>query len=210
MFTYLSQLPFKLACSKNGTLRATLLRFTTALYTASDMALWLGPGRNFLQRSWDEAASNYSDILAYSDVEMQLTMPSEQQPPTTYIERYSIYTGFTLPLHASLAELSWGGWKLVALPLILKHTLQLFGKVAEQKGDVSLSRYLLAFLAALKRSKKLSPSEVDIVWRERLEKWCLERMGRLSLGTDESQVKEVSGLTFQYDVLTRDIGSGTL
>ncbi|KAF8622933.1 hypothetical protein AX15_006611 [Amanita polypyramis BW_CC] len=188
LFAYLPQLPLKSACSKNGTLRVALLQFATALYTASDMTLWLGLGRNFLQRSWDEATSDHPDILPQDDVRVQPGALSEQQLADISIERRSLYICFTLPLHASLAELSWGGWKPVALPLVLKHTLQLFGEVTGQNLDMELSRYLLAFIAALKRTKKLSPSEVGVVWRERLEKWCLERMDRLSLRINDDQV----------------------
>ena len=160
-------------------LHAAVLRFTTALYTASDMALWIGSGRRFLQRSWDEAASDFSDkanALVDADVDMQPSLSSEQQQPNAPSQSGSIYTSFTLPFHACLAELSWGGWKLIALPLVLKHTLPLFINVDQDQHDGQLSRFLLAFLAALKRSKKLNPSEVDVVWRERLEKHCLDKI----------------------------------
>ena len=184
-------------------LHAALLRFTTALYTASDMDLWLGSGRSFLQRSWDEAASDFSDkadTLVDADVDMHPSLSSDQQQPNAPSQGGSIYTSFTLPFHACLAELSWGGWKFIALPLVLKHTLSLFTSVDQETPDGQLSRLLLAFLAALKRSKKLIPLEADVVWRERLEKHCLneiiERMNEEgTIWTDErvSKIFQVAG-----------------
>ena len=178
LFNLLPLLPLNLTRS-NVQLRVALLRFTTALYTASDMALWLGSGRIFLQRTWDEAALDFSDktnVLVDVDVDMQPSLSSEQQQPNAPPQGGSIYTSFTLPFHACLAELSWSGWKLIALPLVLKHTLPLFTDAGQEKQDGQLSRFLLAFLAALKRPKKLNPSEVDVVWRERLEKHCLDKI----------------------------------
>lgn len=178
LFNFLPLLPLKLTKS-NVQLRAALLRFTTALYAASDMALWLGSGRTFLQRSWDEAASDFSDktgTLGNFDVKMQPSLSLEQQQPNGTSPGGSLFTFFTLPFHACLAELSWGGWKLIALPLVLKHTLPLFTQIGQEKQDGQLSRFMLAFFAALTRSKKLSPSDVDIVWRERLEKCCLDKI----------------------------------
>ena len=154
------------------------------------MALWLGSGRRFLQRSWDEAASEKGCEFVDSDVEMQPSTSSEHQQSN--FQAGNIYTSFTLPFHACLAELSWGGWKLVALPLVLKHTLPLFTKVDQERV---ISRFMLAFLATLKRSKKLSPSEVDIVWRERLEKWCTDKISA-RMDEDEFTEERVSKVMF--------------
>ncbi|KAF8623398.1 hypothetical protein AX17_007436 [Amanita inopinata Kibby_2008] len=197
LFTYLPSLPLRFLGTDvvgHELFFAALLRFTTALYSASDMVLWLSPGRIFLQRSWDEAISCSLDKPSphvQSENEMQPGI-SQGQPETadSQLPVSSGLTRFTLPLHASLAELSWGGWKLIALPLVLKHTLKLFGSLfGEAKDeDIHMSRCLIAFLAALKRAKKLSLSEIDIVWRERLEKWCLTRIKVLCMaGADGHQ-----------------------
>jgi len=162
------------------------------------MALWLGSGRRFLQRSWDEAASESLEKgreFVAADVEMQSSTSSEQQQPNALFQAGNIYTSFTFPFHASLVELSWGGWKLVALPLVLKHTLPLFTKVDQERVVGQISRFILAFLAALKRSKKLSPSEVDIVWRERLEKWCIDKISA-RMEDDEFTEERVSKVMF--------------
>ncbi|KAK2463026.1 hypothetical protein APHAL10511_004681 [Amanita phalloides] len=188
LFALLTLIPLKRMDSE---LFAALLRFTVALYTASDMALWLGPGRNFLQRCWDEAPMNPSERSAIPveiDVEAQPNMSLEHRLrglPSDRPGSCRVYTSFTLPLYASLAELSWGGWKLIALPLVLKHTLPF---LRQEGTDGHMARILLAFLASLRRLKRLGPSEVDVVWRERLEKWCVDRVGGLAPETDGDMV----------------------
>lgn len=61
--------------------------------------------------------------------------------------------------------------------------------------DGQTSRFMLAFLAALKRSKKLSPSDADIVWRERLEKWCMDKISA-RMDEDEFTEERVSNVMF--------------
>ncbi|KAM6502751.1 Armadillo-type fold [Amanita muscaria] len=190
----------------NTPMQGAFMRFTTSLYLASEMALWLGPGRNFMAHSWDEAVSSYSKQLhadVNADMEMESSASSEQastaiESPTSF--KWGLYTRFIFPFHSCLAELSWGGWKLVALPLVLKHTLQLFSKITDDKGDVTMSRVFLAFLATLRRGKKLSPSEVDVVWRERLEKWSLGRLSNIGQGSDKNTWPEEETAEFN-DIL---------
>lgn len=76
---------------------------------------------------------------------------------------------FTLNLHGCLAELEWGAWKLIALPLVLITT------VKSEFLD-SQARNTLSFLASLKRAKMLGDADVDLVWREKIEKVALERL----------------------------------
>jgi U3 small nucleolar RNA-associated protein 20 len=83
---------------------------------------------------------------------------------------------FALKLNGCLAELGWGGWKLVALPLLLKTTVS--SSVLEQEP-----KKVLGFLASLKRAKKLSTGETDLVWRDKMEKWV---MGRLKVWNKDS------------------------
>lgn len=79
---------------------------------------------------------------------------------------------FALQLNGALAELGWGGWKLVALPLVLKNTVK--PEILENDGKA-----VLEFLARVKRARKISAGEVDLVWRTRVEKCALERLGSI-------------------------------
>lgn len=105
------------------------------------MPLWLGPGLKFLQRAWNTSGDS-TDTATLN---------------------------FALKLNGILADLGWGGWKLVALPLLLKMTVS--PVVLEQEP-----RKVLEFLAALKRAKKLNAGETDLVWREKIERWTLTRL----------------------------------
>ena len=81
---------------------------------------------------------------------------------------------FVLKLNACLAELGWGGWKLVALPLLLKAT-------ASQTMLDFDPRKILGVLATLKKSKKFSVSDTDLVWKDRFEKFALARLEKWTL-----------------------------
>lgn len=122
-------------------LHTSLLKFSVAILMAAEMPLWLGPGYKFLQRSW--------------------TTSIEGEDRTTL--------HFALKLNGCLAELGWGGWKLVALPLLLKNTVS--QGVLEQDP-----RRVLEFLASLKKANRLNTAETDLVWRDKLEKWTLVRL----------------------------------
>lgn len=74
-----------------------------------------------------------------------------------------------MKLHATLADLSWPGWKLVALPPLLKATR----KLNVLTSQVDHPRLVVDFLAGLVRAKKLGVEDVDLVWREGLETWIL-------------------------------------
>lgn len=78
---------------------------------------------------------------------------------------------FSLRLNGCLAELGWGGWKLVALPILMKKTVA--PAVLER---ASHSRQVLGLLAELKRAKRLSVAETDIVWREQVEKIAFAKL----------------------------------
>ncbi|KAF8991462.1 armadillo-type protein [Cyathus striatus] len=130
LYTTLPSLPIQ------SSLHLSLLKFTTALYTASEMSHWLGPGLKFLQRCWAESQQDIS---------------------------------FVLKLHGCLADLGWGGWRLIAMPQVLKATVK--PEVLEKEPKKTL-----AFLASLKRSKRIELKDVDVVWRTRLEKCAIERL----------------------------------
>jgi U3 small nucleolar RNA-associated protein 20 len=70
-----------------------------------------------------------------------------------------------MKLSGALADLGWGGWKMIALPGVLRMTPQLLEKHP---------RRAIGLLAELHREKKLG--EVDWVWRQRLEAWVSSRL----------------------------------
>ncbi|KAF8883245.1 armadillo-type protein [Infundibulicybe gibba] len=130
----------------------TLLKFITALLTASDMALWLSSGRGlfFLARpEW------------------------------------------------MLAEIGWGGWKLIAMPLLLKNT------VSPSMLEKEPLR-ILHFLAALAHSNKLGSGEVDMVWASKVERWILTRLRSWKNSGAES-ITELRDILTLSDLLSGDV-----
>jgi U3 small nucleolar RNA-associated protein 20 len=80
---------------------------------------------------------------------------------------------FTLKFNGCLASSNWGGWKLVALPLLYRSVL---------KQDMD-SKTLLDFLARLKRVGKVGGSgekekEVEGVWKK-VEEYAVARLTAL-------------------------------
>ncbi|KAH7929562.1 hypothetical protein BV22DRAFT_1191955 [Leucogyrophana mollusca] len=71
---------------------------------------------------------------------------------------------FGVLLLGTLAELGWGGWKLIALPALLKSTPTLLQQEPKQT---------LRLLASLQRTGRLT--EVDIVWRRSVDNWVHDR-----------------------------------
>lgn len=65
-----------------------------------------------------------------------------------------------LELCGVLSDLNWGGWKLIALPHVLKRTHILLQ---------DHPRKTLELLSALHREGRLEP--VDVVWRQRFQSW---------------------------------------
>ncbi|CCM06042.1 uncharacterized protein FIBRA_08288 [Fibroporia radiculosa] len=72
---------------------------------------------------------------------------------------------FGVELCGALASLDWGGWKLMALPHVLKHTPDLLESHPEKT---------LQLLVALHKEKRFSG--VDIVWRQQLQAWVDEQI----------------------------------
>ncbi|TBU52202.1 hypothetical protein BD310DRAFT_784738, partial [Dichomitus squalens] len=70
-----------------------------------------------------------------------------------------------IELTGALSELSWGGWKLVALPYVSANTHKL---LESHSGET------LELLAALHREKRLG--EMDLVWKQRLWTWVEKRL----------------------------------
>lgn len=149
-------------------MHTTLLRYLTALFFAGDMSLWLGPGLKFLQRVWSPTA-------------IEGTTDSQEQVPFTQTR-----LSFTLKFNLCLADAGWGGWKLVASPVLMKSVIKPeLGLVDKEQ------RRLIAFLAALQREKKLAaPSDVDLVLRRKIESTVLERLAneKWKHGTSDDMV----------------------
>lgn len=125
------------------TIHPALLKLTSALFIASEASLWLDPGLRFLQRTWSftSTCSNASTSASAS-------------------------TEFSLRLHGILADLNWGGWKLVAIPLLLKAT--------RKPENLTVNpRVLIDFLAGIVRARKLHVEDVDLVWKENWERWLI-------------------------------------
>jgi len=120
-----------------------LLKLISALFLASEASLWLGPGLRFLQHTWSftSTGSNTSTSASAS-------------------------TEFSLRLHGILADLNWGGWKLVAIPPLLKAT--------RKPENLAVNpRVLIDFLAGIVRARKLNVEDVDLVWKENWERWLI-------------------------------------
>lgn len=80
---------------------------------------------------------------------------------------------FGASLLGALAELSWGGWKLVALPALFRSTGDLLATEPKQT---------LRLFASLRHSDKLG--DVDIVWRRTIDIWLCERLSHWELSPD--------------------------
>jgi len=120
-----------------------LLKLISALFLASETSLWLGPGLKFLQHAWSftPTCSNTSICTSAS-------------------------TEFSLRLHGILADLNWGGWRLVALPLLLKATRKPESLTVDP-------RVLIDFLVGIVRARKLTVEDVNVVWKENWERWLI-------------------------------------
>ncbi|PPQ84329.1 hypothetical protein CVT26_011486, partial [Gymnopilus dilepis] len=98
-----------------------LLRYTTALFVAGEMSLWLGPGLRFLQRVWSLTPSATSHAASGSqEEENEENENKEKERRRKEQEFESSPLSYTLTLHLCLADATFGGWKLVALPVLLK------------------------------------------------------------------------------------------
>ncbi|KDR69878.1 hypothetical protein GALMADRAFT_255731 [Galerina marginata CBS 339.88] len=168
LFSDLNHLPIL------GGAHPALLRYVTGLFIAADMSLWLGPGLKFLQRTWtsppNPTASGSVENLPFTQTQLS----------------------FTLKLHLCLADAGWGGWKLVAIPVLLK------SMVKPELGLIDREqRRFVAFLAALQRGKKIGgPGELDMVWRKKIEGVVVGRLtdGKWKEGCADDIVAELDDI----------------
>ena len=144
-------------------LHVTLLKFTTSILTASHsqsemQQLWVGHGLRFLRRVWGADPAHTPN--GNRDVELAALE-------------------FAIKVTGSLAELGWGGWKAVGMPLVMRMCVA--EKVLELDGQG-----VLELLAALRRGKKLIAGDTDLVWRGKVEKWLLGKLSRWEVGVGGS------------------------
>lgn len=180
LYTDLAALPV------TAPLHTTLLRYVTSLFFAGEMSLWLGPGLKYLQRSWTLPPSTADDAFSGTPL------------------------SFALKLHLCLADVNWGGWKLIALPVLIKSTA---------KPDLGLvdreQRRLIAFLAALVRGGKLgTPAELDASWKTKVENVIIARLtsGAWKAGSTDEAVSEqqdffLHKISFRYRLSSWTISS---
>ncbi|KAL0573671.1 U3 snoRNP protein [Marasmius crinis-equi] len=93
--------------------------------------------------------------------------------------------GFTLRLHGVLVELGWGGWKMIAQPVLVKKSSKLLD--SERDG-----REVVRLLAALCREGKMG--EVDLVWKRKVEEWSFKKLKSFSERPGKLVVDEASEL----------------
>lgn len=109
-----------------------------------------------------------SSLLTAGDMSMSTG------PGRAFVARVLGVPSFGLMLCGVLAELGWGGWKLVGLPALLKATPSLL------QAEPTLT---LRLLASLQHSGKLG--EVDIVWKRSVDSWIQTHLSSWEI-SDES------------------------
>lgn len=92
-----------------------------------------------------------------------------------------LQTKFVLELYGVLVEMGWGGWKMIALPTLLKRSVALLD------GDALGT---LRLLAKVKEEGKLG--DVDLVWKRGLETWLVKALQ----SWDETSTELVSNSLF--------------
>jgi U3 small nucleolar RNA-associated protein 20 len=86
----------------------------------------------------------------------------------------------SVELCASLSELNWGGWKMIAAPQLIKNTWTALEEAPNK---------MLKLLANLCKDKKLN--DVDAVWRDRMGKWVGQRLTVEDWQRTEGNVRDV-------------------
>ena len=90
-----------------------------------------------------------------------------------------------IELTGALSDLSWGGWKLVALPYLSTNTHKLLETHPAQT---------LELLAALNRERRLS--DMDIVWKQRFQTWVDQRFSTWQHNTENVRRSCLHGTTY--------------
>jgi U3 small nucleolar RNA-associated protein 20 len=111
-------------------------------------------------------ASFHSEILTFTSSLLTAgDMAMSAGPGRAFVIRALSVPSLGLMLCGVLAELGWGGWKLVGLPSLLSATRTLL------ESEPTLT---LRLLASLQNTGKLG--EVDIVWKRGVDSWIQKRL----------------------------------
>ncbi|KAG1731833.1 armadillo-type protein [Suillus paluster] len=132
-----------------------------------------------------EILSFASSLLAAGDMVMTAG------PGRAFVARALSVPSFGLMLCGVLAELGWGGWKLVGLPALLKATPSLL------QAEPSLT---LRLLASLQNTGKLG--EVDIVFKRSVDGWIQYRLSTWEVNEESvDDLYNILGLSVFVDSL---------
>ncbi|KAG1818154.1 armadillo-type protein [Suillus subaureus] len=165
----------------------------SSLFLSLAHPLNFAPVANHLTQLASRLASLPLDVPLHSEIlnfaSSLLTagdMSMSTGPGRAFVARALGVPSFGLMLCGVLAELGWGGWKLVGLPALLKATSGLL------QAEPTLT---LRLLASLQHSGKLG--EVDIVWRRSVDSWI-----QIYLSNWEISDESVDDL---YDIMSLSI-----
>ncbi|KAF8641440.1 hypothetical protein AX16_009953 [Volvariella volvacea WC 439] len=161
-----------------------LLKFAVSLLTVSegDLAMWAGSGVKFLERVWS---------LATEDVTRAASLTDSNANADTGNGHAWV---FALRLSGSLAELGWGGWKVVGVPLTIKATNRATNGDWSSQAGKKRRALLLGYLASMKRLKRIGASETDMVWRKRIESLAAGRLDEIAASlTPEGSIASEDG-----------------
>ncbi|KAG2102831.1 armadillo-type protein [Suillus discolor] len=112
-------------------------------------------------------------------------------PGRAFVARALGVPSFGLMLCGVLAELGWGGWKLVGLPALLKATPTLL------QAEHTLT---LRLLASLQHSGKLG--EVDIVWKRSVDRWIQTHLSSWEISNESvDHLYDIMSLSIFVDSL---------
>ncbi|CAK5281436.1 unnamed protein product [Mycena citricolor] len=100
----------------------------------------------------------------------------------------STHVSFAISLTGVLAESGWAGWRAIGLPIVLRISAKVLSYSDEESG--TLKTDVAALLAELWRTKKITPSDGDVVWKKTVQKWGVERLGELHSGLNWVEASE--------------------
>ena len=121
-------------------------------------------------------------------------MTTEHEPMS--LQESAVLVTFTLKFNGCLASSNWGGWKLVALPLLYRSVL---------KPEVD-SRVLLDFLARLKRVGMVGGNdgkekEAEGMWKK-VEVYAVARLTDLKERCDREMDDALVSILFFWSFIT--------
>ncbi|KAJ7650292.1 armadillo-type protein [Roridomyces roridus] len=85
---------------------------------------------------------------------------------------------FAISLTGALAELGWGGWRALGVPIVLRMSSRILMN-DEGEGREELQRRTFGLIAELWRTGKLVSKDGDVVWRNAVETWGVRKLKEL-------------------------------